>query len=238
MPARYDEIAATYASAEDNPSAAATALLTLIGDVEGCRVLDLACGHGPISRALARRGASVVGLDLSAQLIDHAHARTVDPALDIDYRRGDATDPQVLDDSQFDLVACNFGLSDIDDLDAVCATVARTLAPSGRFVFSILHPCFAGGPDVSGSWPSTGTYYDEGFWRADGTLSTLRQVVGANHRMLSTYINALVEHDLAIESIVEPEPEPSWTAARPETAAQPVYLVISCRRAAVDASLP
>jgi 2-polyprenyl-3-methyl-5-hydroxy-6-metoxy-1,4-benzoquinol methylase len=221
-----------YASAGDDLSAPATsALLALVGHVDGQRVLDLACGHGPVARELARRGAHVVGLDLSSQLIDRARVLARGSTLDIDYWHGDATAPRVLDANRFDTVVCNFGLSDIDDLGGVCATVARTLVPGGRFVFSILHPCFAGGPAVSGSWPSTGTYYDEGFWRADGELSTLRQKVGANHRTLSTYVNTLIQHDLAIESTIEPEPEASWTTERPEAAAQPVYLVISCRRA-------
>ena len=44
----------------------------------------------------------------------------------------------------FDGVVCNYGLSDIDDLDGVLATVSRVLTPAGWFVFSILHPCFPG----------------------------------------------------------------------------------------------
>ena len=40
-------------------------VLDLAGDVEGCRVCDLACGQGVVARSLADRGARVLGLDIS-----------------------------------------------------------------------------------------------------------------------------------------------------------------------------
>jgi len=232
MPARYDEVAARYASAPDDLSGPAiAALLSLIGPVERRRVLDLACGHGVVARELARRGADVIGLDLSAELVERARRAVGNGPHEITYVIGDASAPDMLLNEQFDLVSCNFGLSDIDDLAGVCANVSRLLAPGGRFVFSILHPCFAGGADVSGSWPTGSTYYDERWWRADGARSTLRQVVGANHRTLSTYVNTLAVHGLMLVALVEPEPERSWTRERPDAAAQPVYLVMSCQHA-------
>ena len=43
------------------------AVETLMGDVAGQRICDLACGQGRVARSLAKRGASVVGVDLSAK---------------------------------------------------------------------------------------------------------------------------------------------------------------------------
>ena len=237
MTARYDAVAETYAAGPDDLSnPAAAALLELTGPVGGERVLDLACGHGVVARELARRGAAVVGLDLSSGLLDRARALESESPLGVRYVHGSATDDDVLADERFDVVVSNYGLSDIDDLDGVCTTVARVLVPGGRFVFSILHPCFAGDDLASGTWPTDGTYYDEGWWRAGGALSTLRREVGANHRMLSTYVNALTSHGLAVEAMVEPPPEASWTADRPLAAAQPVYLVVRCLRSAPRAT--
>jgi SAM-dependent methyltransferase len=230
MTARYDAVAETYAAGPDdltNPAAAA--LLELVGSVEDDRVLDLACGHGVVTRALARRGASVVGLDLSGGLLERARTLEAGAPLGVSYVQASATDATALAGERFDVVVSNYGLSDIDDLDGACATVAHFLEPGGRFVFSILHPCFAGDEQGSGAWPSDGTYYDEGWWRAGGALSTLRREVGANHRMVSTYVNALVRHGLNIDAMVEPS-EPAWTAGRPLAAAQPVYLVVRCIR--------
>jgi ubiquinone/menaquinone biosynthesis C-methylase UbiE len=229
--ARYDLIAAEYASGDDDLSSPAVgALLDLAGPVRGQRILDLACGHGTVARDLARKGAHVVGLDISTQLIKRAEAAEARAAWGITYEVGDAADPDVLAGSTFDLVVCNFGMSDIDDLDGACATVARVLRPGGRFVFSILHPCFGGTASVCGSWPSNGTYYDERWWRADRELSSLRREVGANHRTLSTYLNTLTRSGLELEATAEPRPEESWTAERPEAAVQPVYLAVACLR--------
>lgn len=232
MSARYDLIADEYAAGGDDLSSPALgALLDLAGPVRGQRVLDLACGHGPVARDLARKGAAhVVGLDISTQLVKRARDAEQRVPWGITYEVGDAADPDVLAGSTFDVVVCNFGMSDIDDIDGTCATVARLLRPGGRFVFSVLHPCFGGTASVCGSWPSNGTYYDERWWRADRELSTLRREVGANHRTLSTYVNTLTRNGLQIEATAEPRPEESWTSERPEAAVQPVYLVIAAQR--------
>lgn len=233
--ARYDDVADFYAEgwsdAVDDP--ASVALLDLLGDVAGARVLDVACGHGRITRALARRGAHVVGVDVSAALVAKAESLEAEHPLAVRYVTGDIAGAVGLDEAGFDAATCNFGLSDIDDLDGCLAAVARALRPGGRFVCAILHPCFVGGGEVSGSWPPTGSYYGEGWWAADGSLSTLRQHVGANHRMLSTYLNTFVRHGLLIDMTVEPEPAEAWARTSPEAARSPVFLVVRCVRASV-----
>jgi 2-polyprenyl-3-methyl-5-hydroxy-6-metoxy-1,4-benzoquinol methylase len=68
--ARYDAVADFYVSGFDSADdPASAALLDLLGPVAGLRVLDAACGHGRITRELARRGADVVGIDISGNLI-------------------------------------------------------------------------------------------------------------------------------------------------------------------------
>jgi SAM-dependent methyltransferase len=229
--ARYDAVADFYASGwtDDADDPATAALLQLLGPVSGERVLDVACGHGRLSRLLARRGASVVGVDVSGALLERAaQALTTDP-LDITYVHADAStvDNNVLG-GPFSAAVCAFGLSDVDDLDGCLATVARALSPGGRFVFAILHPCFGGAGDASGSWPPAGAYADEGWWVADGAASTLRRQVGANHRMLSTYVNTLRAHGFMIDRIEEPGPTAVWRERNPEAARMPLYLVARC----------
>ena len=158
----------------------------MLGPVAGLRVLDVACGHGRLTRELARRGAEVVGVDVSGNLLGKAREREREEPLGIRYVHADVAMAGILGNRQFDKVTCSFGLSDIDDLEGAIAAVSAALRPGGHFVFSILHPCFAGGQNVSGSWPTAGSYYDEGWWTAQDALSTLRRQVGANHRMLST----------------------------------------------------
>jgi SAM-dependent methyltransferase len=225
--ARFDSVADFYVAGwrDQYDDAVSVALFNLLEPLRAAQVLDLACGHGRISRELARRGAQVVGLDLSGAMLDRARAIEAREGLEIRYVQGDAASPSVLEGEVFDTVVCSFGLSDIDDLDGAIATVARVLAPAGSFVFSLLHPCFAGGAEVSGAWRSSGSYYDEGWWLPDGALSSLRRQVGTNHRMLSTYVNTLRRYGLTIDHLAEPGPPDAWTAQRADTAGLPVFLV-------------
>jgi SAM-dependent methyltransferase len=230
--ARYDEIADFYEgcvpdSRFDPPD---RALIDLVGSIEGVRLLDLACGHGRFATEFARRGARVVGVDISGALLDIARANEQRQPLGITYVHGDAASPAVLAGETFDVVVCGFGLSDIDDLDGVLQTVARVLRAGGSFVFSILHPCFPGwGETVSSSWPTGGGYYQEGWWLSQAASSTLRQRVGANHRRLSTYLNALIAHGLAIDEVAEPPFPEHWVTLIPEADPVPVFLTVRCR---------
>jgi SAM-dependent methyltransferase len=225
--ARYDDVADFYAGSFDDPDdPAARALLELLGPVGGLRVLDLACGHGRITRVLHERGAATTGVDLSGALL--AKAVALGPP-DITYVHADAADPGLLPGEPFDAVVCSFALSDIDDLGGALGTVAAALCPGGIFAFSLLHPCFPGAGPVSGAW--SGSYHDEGWWRADGALSSLRRRVGANHRTLATYVNALARHGLRIEEMREPRAPESWARGdRAEAARFPLFLVVRCRK--------
>jgi SAM-dependent methyltransferase len=232
-PARYDAFADFYERFaldvyEDPPTAA---LLQLIGNVADLRLLDLACGHGRLARELARRGGRVTGVDISAALLDRARAREAEQPLRISYVLADAASPDALSGDAYDGVVCNFGLSDIDDLDGAIASVGRVLRPNGFFAFSLLHPCFPGweARQSSPSWHPERGYYHEGWWLAGGPAHGLRPRVGAHHRMLASYLNTFVRHGLTLEEIVEPPPPPDWQAAAPGVGLVPVYLVGRCR---------
>jgi 2-polyprenyl-3-methyl-5-hydroxy-6-metoxy-1,4-benzoquinol methylase len=227
---RYDEIADFYDGVvgDDLEDPIAGALFELLSDPDGLRVLDLACGQGRLSRELARRGASVVGLDISSALLARARAAEADNPLGLTYVEGDATSPRVLDGETFEAVTCHFGLSDTDDLRAVTENIVRLLEPDGLFLFSILHPCFPGwGDDAPSSWPPGESYYSEKWWRAEN--SGFRGKVGANHRMLSTYLNTVAQQGLAIERIAEPRPVGDWVSANPSEDLVPAFLVVRCR---------
>ena len=226
--ARYDAVADFYIAGFDSiDDSVSLDLLGLLGPLAGLRVLDVACGHGRITRELARRGASVVGIDISGNLIRKAEEAEQGEPLGIRYHHADVTAPEALGPPAFDAVTCNFGLSDIDDLDTAIAAVSAVLRPRGRFVWSILHPCFSGGKDISGSWPAAGRYYDEGRWTAQDALSTLRRQVGASHRMLATYLNTLRQHGLWLDRITEPLPKPDWDQSH-DADRKPVFLVARC----------
>jgi len=111
----------------------------------GERVLDIACGNGLSSRRLAALGAEVVAFDFAAEMIAYALERTTKHAERIEYLVLDATDEAALlalGEGQFGAALCNMALFDMAEIEPLMRALARLLRPGGRFVFSVLHPCF------------------------------------------------------------------------------------------------
>jgi SAM-dependent methyltransferase len=114
----------------------------LCGAVEGQRVLDLGCGEGYCTREMAARGAApVLGVDLSAKMIESARKQEAETPLGIEYRQGDVRDLD-LPDASFDLVLAVFVFSyvNVEDMKRAFREVRRLLTPGGRFVFAVPHP--------------------------------------------------------------------------------------------------
>jgi 2-polyprenyl-3-methyl-5-hydroxy-6-metoxy-1,4-benzoquinol methylase len=111
----------------------------------GESVLDLACGNGHFARRLARLGAEVMACDASEVFLECALARTEGHPGRIEYRQVDLTDACHLLDlgaGRFDAAVCGMALMDLSAVTPLFRALARLLKPGGRFVFSILHPCF------------------------------------------------------------------------------------------------
>jgi SAM-dependent methyltransferase len=109
------------------------------------RVLDVACGNGLTSRRLAALGARVVACDFSAEMIAHARQRTVERAEQIAYHVVDATDEPALlalGEGSFDAALCQMALFDMAEIRPLMRALTRLLRAGGRFVFSVIHPCF------------------------------------------------------------------------------------------------
>jgi SAM-dependent methyltransferase len=110
----------------------------------GERILDAACGNGLTSRRLAALGAEVVAFDFAAEMVARARARTLEPGR-IQYHVLDATDEVALlglGIGQFDAALCAMALFDMAEINPLMRALARLLRPGGRFVFSVIHPCF------------------------------------------------------------------------------------------------
>jgi SAM-dependent methyltransferase len=94
---------------------------------------------------LAAGGADVVAFDFSAEMIACAKRRTAPSDGNIEYLVLDATDESALvalGEGGFDAALCNMALFDIADIRPLFNGLAQLLRPRGRFVFSVIHPCF------------------------------------------------------------------------------------------------
>src|SRR5438067_3364987 len=234
----YDQWVGTHSMRED---AFFPAVEALMGEVAGRRICDLACGQGRVARHLADRGASVVGIDLSARLLAIARHHEEAVPRGIEYRHADARSLDGVADDMFDGVVCHMALMDIPDLAPTLGSVARILRVGGWFVFSILHPCShtARSGEMAlpeGTVRTVGRYFVEGYWRSD-TRPGPPGKVGAYHRTLSTYVNALTNAGLTLERASEPAPmeslptSPSLAGVRRLVWEEvPAVLVARCRR--------
>lgn len=111
----------------------------------GERVLDIACGNGLTSRRMAALGAEVIASDFSEQMIKHAKSRTITDLNQIQYLVVDATNYDALlalGEGTFDAALCNMALFDMAEIDPLMRALVRLIRPGGRFVFSVIHPCF------------------------------------------------------------------------------------------------
>ena len=101
----------------------------------GKRVLEYGCGSGSHAFALSRLGASVVGIDLSAEGIRQAVSRARDEDL-LDRLSFKVMNAEALEfpDAHFDVV-CGSGILHHLDLDAACRELVRVLRTGGRAVF-------------------------------------------------------------------------------------------------------
>jgi len=109
------------------------------------QVLDIACGNGAFSRRLADLGARVIGFDFSSSFISCARERSTAYADRVQYHVIDATDRDsllALGTQRFDGAVANMALMDMSDISTLAECLPQLLKPSGRFVFSIMHPCF------------------------------------------------------------------------------------------------
>ncbi|MBO0728907.1 MAG: class I SAM-dependent methyltransferase [Acidimicrobiaceae bacterium] len=185
----------------------------MASNLSGQRWLDLACGAGRASRELARRGASVVGVDVSEKLIAKAQAAERAEPIGLTYRVGDIACPEEWwDEEPFDGSVCEMALMDIDDLDGTVIAAAAVLKPGAQFVVSLVNPCFPGNATGLSSWPPERGYTSEGFWTSDDhNPDGVRIRVGSNHRRLSTYLNAFTRAGFLLEQAYEPlHPLPYW----------------------------
>lgn len=111
------------------------ALLESLGALAGRRVLDLGCGDGELSLALAGRRARVTGIDISPGMVDVARrrARAFMPGAAAEFVVGDATEVPA-EDRAFDLITGKWVLHHLDVARAA-AELRRLLHPGGAAVF-------------------------------------------------------------------------------------------------------
>ena len=183
----------------------------------GVDVLDVACGQGAFCRVLAQHGFKATGVDASAQLIKLARQRSSSPTpnplpLTPEYHVADARQLSILPESRFAAATCILAIQNMDKLPPVLDSISRVLAPCGRLILAMMHPCFRGPKYTSWGWDEREQVQ---FRRVDRYLLPRKEPIVTHpgqktgqytwtfHRPLQMYVRALRGAGLLIDALEE-----------------------------------
>jgi 2-polyprenyl-6-hydroxyphenyl methylase/3-demethylubiquinone-9 3-methyltransferase len=107
--------------------------------LSGRRVLDVGCGGGLLTEAMAAEGGQVTGIDLSEQLIDIARLHLLESGLQADYRMISAEAMAAEQPAGFDAVTCMEMLEHVPDPQAILQACFDVLKPGGRLFLSTIN---------------------------------------------------------------------------------------------------
>jgi SAM-dependent methyltransferase len=208
------------------------AFRSLLPDLRDKKVLDLGCGFGWHCRYVRERQArSVVGVDLSENMLERARGMTNDSK--IEYRRLAIEDIEFTA-GEFNVVISSLALHYVERFDTVCQKVHNCLVSGGTFVLSVEHPVFTAlaaqdwyyGPQGEKlHWP-VDDYHNEGPRQA----RFLDNEVIKYHRTVATHVNALIESGFSITKLSELQPTQEMLDKNPDwqdEIRRPIFFLIA-----------
>ncbi|MEV2237193.1 class I SAM-dependent methyltransferase [Micromonospora sp. NPDC049891] len=180
------------------------AVLDLLGDVTGVRLLDAGCGPGLYAEELLARGAAVTAFDASPEMVRLARRRLGGRA---DVRVWDLERPLTwLPDATQDIVLMALVIHHVEDRPAALSELHRVLRPGGHLVVSTTHPTC--------DWLLTGGgYFDR--MRVEETWQT-RWRVRYWRQPLQAWCREFTDAGFLIERLVEPQPAGTMATRHPE----------------------
>lgn len=103
------------------------------------RVLDVGCGGGILTEALARRGAEATGIDMGEAPLAVARLHALETGVKVEYRQVTAEDLAVEQPGQYDIVTCLEMLEHVPDPASIVHACAQLVAPGGHVYFSTIN---------------------------------------------------------------------------------------------------
>ena len=182
-------------------------LLRLVELKRGEMLLDLACGQGFFSRELAKSGAKVIGVDISAELINIAKQDK-----NVEYHVSSADKLDFLKDKSIDKVVIILALQNIEKVGETLREVSRVLKEKGRLFIILNHPAFRIPKVSSWGWDEVKKVQ---YRRLDSYLSESREEIQMHpgdkpwektisfHRPLQFYFKALNKHGFSVSKLEE-----------------------------------
>lgn len=182
------------------------ALGRLIGPVDGRRVLDLGCGAGAASIALARRGARVIAVESSTARLAQARAAAEIAEVRIEFHHSDLADLAFVRADTVDLVVAVYSLSGIQDLGRVFRQVHRVLTPGSALLLSLPHP-FATMLEIDADDPQPSPYLTRTAWSGSPVAWRAAGDEGVTHvHQIGDVFTTLARSNFEVDVLIEPDP--------------------------------
>lgn len=111
----------------------------LCGGLDGKKVLDIGCGGGLLTEAMATHNAVVTGIDMAEKSLSIARLHLYESELEVDYQLTSAEAFAESHAGEFDVVTCLEMLEHVPDPQSVIAAAARLVKPGGHLFFSTIN---------------------------------------------------------------------------------------------------
>jgi SAM-dependent methyltransferase len=228
-PTTYDPIADTYAAGVEaapyNALYERPAMLSMLPDVAGARVLDAGCGSGWYAEQLIARGARVTAIDQSAVMVRHTRQRVGGAA---EVRVADLAQPLAFaQDASYDGILSALVLEHVRDWDATFAEFHRILRPGGWLQLSAQHPADTAARLGLERYLDVVPVQEEWGWIGG-------MVPAFFHRPVSAMVNALADAGFVVERLEEPVPTDEFRRRHPQAYARmvrrPGFILFRARR--------
>jgi len=108
-------------------------------NLQGSRIVDVGCGGGILTEGLAKKGASMLGIDLSEDLIDIADLHGLESGVTAQYQKISAEALAEAEPASFDHVVCMEMLEHVPDPGSIIDACAKMVKPGGYVFFSTLN---------------------------------------------------------------------------------------------------
>lgn len=107
--------------------------------LSGKKVIDIGCGGGILAEAMAKRGASVTGIDMGREPLEVAKLHQVESNLNIDYQQITAEEIADREPEQYDIVTCLEMLEHVPEPSSVIQACAKLCKPGGHIYFATIN---------------------------------------------------------------------------------------------------
>ncbi len=226
----YDSIAASYAAKVDtapyNALYERPAMLAMLPDIDGLRILDAGCGSGWYAEQLLDRGAFVDGVDSSAAMVEFARHRLLDGNARehnsrLTLRVSDLAKELPFEDHVFDGIVSPLVLHYLHDWRPALQQMRRVLKPDGWLLLSTHHPAADAARVRTSNYLATEYIVEE--WDWVGMVEFFR-------RPLTEIVQSLSDSGFVIDKLLEPVPTEEFRAVKPEAydriVSQPEFMII------------